>query len=169
LTERLPTAWLERVRMLRLSRHSRILAAVLLFAFVTIEYGGYYLVRVVSGQEAELTEFQLAFSRAGHAHAGVLVTLGLVGLILADATGLTGFRGYLARHAVPIGALLMAVGFFLSSSDPGATEPNSLIVLVWIGAVSLAIGVITLAMGLFTATDEPAPSPTGYSQRAGIS
>jgi hypothetical protein len=149
---------------LRLSRHSRILAAVLLFAFLTIEYGGYYLVRVVS-EETELTEFQLAFSRAGHAHAGVLVTLGLVGLILADATQLTGFRGYLARHAIPIGALLMAVGFFLSSSDPGATEPNDLIVLVWIGAVSLAIGVVTLAIGLLTAANEPAPPRAVHSER----
>jgi hypothetical protein len=155
------------VRTLRLSRHSRILAAVLLVAFLAIEYGGYYLVRVVSGQE-ELTEFQLAFSRAGHAHAGVLVTLGLVGVILADATRMTGFLGYLARHAVPIGALLMSAGFFLSSSDPGATEPNGMIVLVWIGAVSLAIGVITLAIGLFTASDEPAGTEPVPSATAGI-
>jgi hypothetical protein len=155
------------VHTLRLSRHSRILAAVLLFAFLAIEYGGYYLVRVVGGQEAELTEFQLAFSRAGHAHAGVLVTLGLVGVILADATRLIGFRGYLARHAIPIGALLMSAGFFLSASDPGATEPNGMIVLVWIGAVSLAIGVVTLALGLLTATNEPAPRASG-SQRAGV-
>ena len=142
------------VNTLRLSRHSRIVAAVLLVAFLAIEYGGYFLVRAVSGQE-DLTGFQLAFSRAGHAHAGVLVTLGLVGLILADATRLTGLRGYVARHAVPVGALLMAVGFFLSASDPGATEPNGLIVLVWIGAVSLAVGVVTLAVGLLTAPNEP--------------
>lgn len=152
---------------LRLSRHSRILAAVLLFAFLAIEYGGYYLVRVVSGQE-ELTEFQLAFSRAGHAHAGVLVTLGLVGLILADATRMTGLRGYLARHAVPIGALLMSAGFFMSSADPGATEPNDMIILVWIGAVSLAIGVVTLALGLLTAPNEPATAERMTGQTAGI-
>jgi len=156
------------VHTLRLSRHSRILAAVLLFSYLAIEYGGYYLVQVASGREAELTEFQLAFSRAGHAHAGVLVTLGLIGLILADATRLTGFRGYLARHAIPIGALLMAVGFFLSSSDPGATAPNDLIMLVWIGAVSLAIGVITLAVGLLTAANEPAPPRSVRSPRAGV-
>lgn len=155
------------VRTLQLSRHSRILAAVLLFAFLAIEYGGYYLVRVVSGQE-ELTEFQLAFSRAGHAHAGVLVTLGLVGVVLADVTGLTGFRGYVVRHAVPIGALLMSAGFFLSSADPGATEPNGMIVLVWIGAVSLAIGVVTLAVGLLTTPDEPATAEAVRGEAAAV-
>src|SRR5215204_6490245 len=132
-----------------MTRHSRILAAVL-----PIEFGGYYLTEVVRGEQ-QVTEFQLAFARAGHAHAGVLVTLGLVGLVLADATRLTGLLGAVARHGVPIAALLMSAGFFLSSSGPGATGPNGMIVLVWIGGVSLAVGVLTLAYGLVAAPNPP--------------
>ena len=147
--------WLGAVHTLQLTRHSRILAAVLLVAILPIEFGGYYLTEVVRGDQ-QTTEFQLAFARAGHAHAGVLVILGLVGLVLADATRLKGLLGYLARHGVPIAALLMSAGFFLSSSDPGATGPNGMIVLVWIGAVSLAVGVLTLGYGLLTAANEPA-------------
>ena len=51
----------------------------MLISVVTIEFGGLYLTRVVRGQ-VPLTDFQKAFARAGHAHAGVLsVTLGLSG------------------------------------------------------------------------------------------
>ena len=151
---------------LQLTRHSRILAAVLLVAILPIEFGGYYLTEIVRGNQ-EATEFQLAFARAGHAHAGVLVTLGLVGLVLADATRLRGAAGYLARHGVPIAALLMSAGFFLSSSEPGATEPNGLIVLVWLGALSLAIGVLTLTYGLVAAPNGPVhPVPAAASSAA---
>lgn len=47
----------------------------------------------------EVTEFQQNFSRAGHAHAGVLVTLSLVALVYAaaltrSATGLQILTGH---------------------------------------------------------------------------
>ena len=58
---------------------------------VAIESGGAFLLRVVAGKE-QATDFQKSFYRAGHAHAGVLVTLGLVCLLLAEATTLTGSR-----------------------------------------------------------------------------
>ena len=154
---------------LQLTRHSRILAAVLLVAILPIEFGGYYLTEVVRGEE-QVTEFQLAFARAGHAHAGVLVILGLVGLVLADATRLSGLLGYLARHGVPVAALLMTAGFFLSSTGQGATGPNGMIVLVWLGAASLAVGVLTLAYGLLAAPNRPpvtAPEATQTGVDAG--
>jgi hypothetical protein len=67
---------------------------------VTVETGGYYLTTVVRG-DGDLTDFQLGFARAGHAHAGVLVILGLVGLLYADAAGLSGRTGYVARLLIP--------------------------------------------------------------------
>src|SRR4051812_15967595 len=96
----------------RLSRESRRIAGVLLLSIVAVESGGYYLARVASGAR-QLTDFQKAFSRAGHAHAGMLVTLALVCVILADAAGLSGRLGYLARLGVPYAAILMPLGFFL--------------------------------------------------------
>ena len=141
---------------LRLSRTSRRIAGLLLLSITAIESGGYFLTRVSSGQES-LTEFQESFSRAGHGHAGVLVILGLVGIILADAAGLDGVIGYIARLGVPLAAILMPLGFFLSSSSPGATEPNGLVALLWLGALSLAVGVVTLGVGLLRSSMRPDP------------
>jgi hypothetical protein len=132
---------------LTLSRTSRRIAGLLLLSIVAVESGGYYLTRVASGKE-QLTAFQVAFSRAGHAHAGVLVVLGLVMIMLADATTLRGVAGYVARLGVPLAAILMPTGFFLSSAGAGRTEPNGAIVLLWLGAASLAAGVVTLGLTL---------------------
>ncbi len=132
---------------LQLSQASRRIGGILLLAIVTIEFGGFYLTRVASGQ-VELTDFQVAFSRAGHAHAGVLVTLSLIALVLADATDLRGGLGYTARVAIPLAAILMSAGFFLSSMGAGRTEPNGLIVVLWLGGASLTVGVVVLGVAL---------------------
>ncbi len=130
-----------------MSQASKRIAGLLLLSVVAIEFGGYFLTRVASGKE-ELTEFQVAFARAGHAHAGVLVILSLVSLLLADAAALRGALGYVARVAIPAAAILMSAGFFLSSAGEGRTEPRSLIVVLWLGAASLTIGVVGLGIAL---------------------
>ncbi len=136
--------------MLELSTEATSLAGILVLAVVTIEFGGWFLTRVATG-DVPTTEFQRSFARAGHGMAGALVTLGLVGAILTDATTLDGFVGWVARSGVPLAAILMPAGFFLSSTGPGRTKPNGLVWLVWIGAVFLAAGVITLGIGLLAA------------------
>ena len=133
-----------------LSDSSRIIAGIVLLTIVTIEFGGYFMTRIVRGQ-VPMTDFQKAFARAGHAHAGVLVTLGLICLVLADATNLTGFAGWVARAGVPLAAILMSAGFFASSAGKGVTQPNKAYIVLWLGAASLAIGTITLGIGLLTA------------------
>lgn len=136
--------------MLELSAEATRLAGVLLLAAITIESGGWYLTRVVRGS-APATDFQRAFARAGHGHAGMFVTLGLITAVLTDATSLDGFAAWLARTGVPIAAILMPAGFFFSSMGRGRTTPNQLIWLVWIGALMLAAGLGTLGVGLLTA------------------
>mgnify|MGYP001310674469 CR=1 FL=1 len=136
---------------LALSRTGRRIAGLLLLAIVAVEYGGYYLTRVSSG-EAGVTEFQENFSRAGHAHAGVLVILSLVAVILTDGTQVRGVAGWIARLAIPLAAILMPAGFFLSSAGAGRTEPNGMIVLLWLGAASLTVGVVTLGVLLLRTT-----------------
>jgi hypothetical protein len=133
--------------MAELSEATRVTAAILLFALVTVETGGLYLVRVVRGA-APSTPFQRTFARAGHAHAGVLLVLSLVGLLYADAAGLESSLGTVARPGGPIAALLMSAGFFLSSLGAGREEPNRFIVLVFLGGASLAAGLIALGVGL---------------------
>ncbi|REF96039.1 hypothetical protein DFJ67_2004 [Asanoa ferruginea] len=128
-----------------LTSQSLGIAGVLLLTIVTIETGGYYLTKVARGA-VELTDFQKAFARAGHAHAGVFVILSLVALPYADAAGAHGFWGWVARTATPIAAILVPAGFFFSSMGRGRTRPNGLVALLWIGALFLAAGVLTLGV-----------------------
>jgi hypothetical protein len=72
------------------------------------------MLRLVRGT-APATGFQRSFARAGHAHAGVLVILALVCVILADAAGVSGIQATLARSGVALAAILMPAGFFFSS------------------------------------------------------
>jgi hypothetical protein len=133
-----------------LSEESRRLAGILFLALVTVETGGLYMVRIVRGREA-VTPFQEKFSRAGHAHAGVLLVLALLCQPFVDATDLSGVWEWFARSGVAVAALLMPGGFFFSSMGRGRTEPSPLIALVYAGAVVLAASLTTLGVGLLTA------------------
>ena len=133
-----------------LSAPSQYIAGAVLLTIVTIEFGGWFLTRIARGA-VPMTPFQKDFARAGHAHAGVLVTLGLVCLVLADATELTGVFGWIARLGVPLAAILMSAGFFASSAGRDVTAPNRFIAVLWAGAVSLAGGVVALGIGLLVA------------------
>lgn len=135
---------------LLLSTDTLSTAGVILLTIVAIEVGGLFMLRVVRGQQAT-TPFQKAFFRAGHAHAGVLVTLALVGLVLADAARLDGPLAPFARNGIWVAAILMPAGFFLSAARKGATAPNRLILLLYAGALSLGIGVSTLGISLLMA------------------
>jgi hypothetical protein len=130
-----------------LSDASRLLAGIVLLTVVTIEFGGTFLVKIASGK-VPFTEFQKAFSRAGHAHAGVLVILSLIAVVLADAAALEGLWGWVARAAIPLAAVLMSGGFFAAMAGKGRTTPNKAIAILYAGAASLAVGVVTLGIGL---------------------
>ena len=133
----------------QISADTRSTAGVLLLTILFIEYGGWFMLGVVRGRQAA-TEFQKAFFRAGHAHAGVLVTLALVGLLLADAARLSGPLAPLARNGIWAAAILMPAGFFLSAAGRGRTQPNRLVVLLYVGMASLALGVASLGISLLT-------------------
>ena len=138
------------MQTLALSDATRIIAGLVLISVVTIEVGGWFLTRIVRGM-VPMTDFQKAFARAGHAHAGVLVTLGLVGLILVDATGLTGVLAWVGRLGIPLAAILMSAGFFASSAGKDVTQPNRAMLMIWIGAASLGLGALSLGIGLLAA------------------
>ena len=133
-----------------LSEASRTMAGILFLALVTVETGGLYMVRIVTGRE-DVTPFQEKFARAGHAHAGVLLVLALVCQPFVDAADLAGPWGWLARTGVAAAALVMPAGFFFCSMGKGRTSPNRLIALVFVGGAILAVSLTTLGVGLLTA------------------
>ncbi|MFE3059469.1 hypothetical protein [Nocardia sp. NPDC059239] len=126
---------------------TRRIAGILLLIMVGVEFGGYFLTRIDAGKVPQ-TAFQDSFARAGHAHAGVLLILSLISLILTDSARLTGWFGLLTRLATPVAAVLISAGFFLSAIGTGRTQPNSLVVLLWLGVASLTIGLVTLGVSL---------------------
>ena len=132
-----------------LSNDSRTTAGILLLTILAVEFGGLTVLRIVRGHQPA-TEFQTAFARAGHAHAGVFVVFALVAQILADGANLHGVASTLARDGIWAAAILFPAGFFISSAKPGATQPNGFIVLVYAGAVALSAGVLALGIGLLT-------------------
>lgn len=129
------------------------LAGILLIAMVTIEYGGISLLRFISGRVPGYLDnpVRRALFTAGHAHAGVLVLVALVGLLYVDRADLSDGAKHVARESLAAAPILVSAGFFLSIASPAAKEPNRLIVLVYLGAVSLAVGLLTLGVGLLRA------------------
>lgn len=130
-----------------MSHESQVLAGILLLSLVTVETGGLYLMKLWR-DAGDATAFQIGFARAGHAHAAVLLVLGLVIQPYVDASGLDGALGWIARSGVPVAAILMPAGFFFSSMGSGRTGPNGLVALIFTGAAILAVGLSTLGLGL---------------------
>jgi hypothetical protein len=133
-----------------MSDESRILAGILFLSLVTVETGGLYLVKLWK-DAAGATPFQIGFARAGHAHAGVLLVLGLLCQLYVDQADLAGGWEWIARSGVPIAAILMPGGFFAASAGRGRTKPNGFIAMVFAGATVLAAGLATLGVGLLVA------------------
>lgn len=132
---------------------TRRLAGVLLILVPTVAFGGVSLLRLLIDDPAYADNpLRQDLWRAGHAHAGVLLVLSLVVLPYVDQTRLSGPARAVARHGVPVAAILLPAAMFLSVLDADATTPNPLIHLAWPGALSLAAGVVTLGVGLIEAS-----------------
>ena len=133
-----------------MTREARTMAGIILLTVPTIQYGGYFLLTSLMDRTSGYADNALRqnFFRAGHAHAGVFVILSLVCQILADAATLSPPWLWLARIGVPVAAVLIPAGFFLSMASPAATQPNRLVSVIYLGIVFLAAAVVTLAIGL---------------------
>jgi len=133
-----------------MTREARTMAGIILLTVPTIQYGGYFLLTSLINRDSHYMDNALRqnFFRAGHAHAGVFVILSLFCQVLADSAHLPGPLMWIARTGVPFAALLIPAGFFLSMTSPTATHPNGLVLLIYLGIVTLAASVITLGIGL---------------------
>jgi hypothetical protein len=128
------------------------MSGILLIIIPTIQYGGYFLLQLFSGQMPQMkpTPLQTSFFRAGHAHAGVLVILSLVCQMMVEHAALGPELTWLVRIGVPLAAVLISMGFFLSVSFT-PDHPNGWIWLLYAGVASLGVSVIVLGVGLIRA------------------
>ena len=130
---------------------TKLIAGLLLIAITTIEFGGTFLLSILSGKYAGFTEFQRSMFRAGHAHAGVLTILALVALLFTDQAGLSAPIGWAVRIGFAAAPVLVSAGFFGASIGNGRTQPGGLIALLWIGVFVLGGCLIVLGIGLIRA------------------
>jgi hypothetical protein len=134
----------------RVSEASLTVAAILLIAVPTVEFGGMALLRMNATREPGYMDNPLRQNlfRAGHAHAGVWIVFALVAMLLVDQTGLTDGWQMVVRLTFAAAPILMPLGFFLSVASPQSTAPNNLVALVYLGGLSLGVGAVTLGIGL---------------------
>jgi uncharacterized membrane protein SirB2 len=127
----------------------QIIAGVVLLSVVGIAYGGTFLLKVTRGS-VPANELQQRFFRAGHAHAGVLVILGLLVMLLTQLNDVAGLWQTLTL-GVLLAAILIPGGFFLSVLGRDPQQPNRFIALLWTGVALLVIGLASAGIGLIAA------------------
>src|SRR5688500_4571743 len=99
-----------------MSPESLSAAGVLLITVPAVEFGGMSLLRFIRARTPGYLDNPVRQSlfRAGHAHAGVLVLLALVGMLYVDQAGLSAGAARLVRLGFVLPPILMPLGFFLS-------------------------------------------------------
>lgn len=122
-------------------------AGGLLLLLVTVMFGGVSLLRILEDGDI-LSDWQVDQFRAGHAHAGVLIILSLVYVVLLERTRWSDRRRLLMMTTLLAGGLAQSGGFFLHML---VGEPESFsagIALTLVGALLLATAVISLGVDL---------------------
>lgn len=133
-----------------MSKESRRLAGIILITYPTVALGGFSLLSLLldptSGYQS--SPYLQDLYRAGHAHAAVLLVLSLVLLRYVDEALLNDKTKAFVRLSSPLAAILISSGFFLSLLPIGASQPNALINLVYVGMAILITGFLLLGVGL---------------------
>ena len=126
-----------------------IVAGATILTVIGIMSGGTFLLRIATGG-LPFNDLQKTFFRAGHAHAGVLVILGLVSLLLMSAAGAAPAWQW-ASVGVLAGAILIPAGFFLSVLGREPQRPGRAIALLWTGVAVLAASLLAVGIGIIAA------------------
>ena len=126
-----------------------IVAGATILTVLGIMSGGAFLLRIATRGHS-FNGLQKTFFRAGHAHAGVLVLLGVVSLLLTSAVDAS-LPWQWASVGVLVSAILIPSGFFLSVLGRDPQRPGRAISLLWAGVVVLAASLIAVGIGVIAA------------------
>jgi hypothetical protein len=134
-----------------MSPDARLMCGISLILIPTIVYGGLTVLGIVSNgafgapAPTNLSLSQIAFYRAGHAHAGVLTLLALFLQIALDSAALPAALVWPARVGAVAAALLVSGGFF------AVAHVRALRGLLYTGAFLVAATTLTVGIGLIRA------------------
>ncbi|MGP4112676.1 hypothetical protein ACTWP5_17415 [Streptomyces sp. 4N509B] len=125
-----------------------LLPVVAVLSLVTVEFGGHALLRFITTERDTLTPLRERFFRAGHAHAGVLLTLSLVYFLYLPRARFSSGGEWLFGILLLAGVLAQSGGFFLhlALGAEGRTSPGTHVTRA--GAVLIAVALVALGVGL---------------------
>lgn len=134
-----------------MSHDARLMCGLTLILVPTIVYGGLTVLGIVTNRAMgapapdNLLSSQVAFYRAGHAHAGVLAILSLFLQIAIDYAAIPDSVIWPTRVGALLSALLVSGGFF------AAAHVRPLRGILYLGATVLAVVTLTVGIGLLRA------------------
>lgn len=129
---------------------SKWMIAIAFISLPTIAFGGYFLLSILQkkvGTE-NITSIQREYFKAGHAHAGVLVTLGIIGQLVLDYSLFNDSLVWLMRIGLFVAPLLISGGFFGGAPKTIDGPSGGLVKLIPVGAIVMSISTIGVGLGL---------------------
>jgi len=134
-----------------MSPDTRLMCGISLVLIPTIVYGGLTILGVISNGAfgapgpKNLTPSQVAFYRAGHAHAGVLTLLALFLQLAVDYAALPAALVWPVRVAAVAAPVLVSGGFF------GIAHTRAMRAVLYLGVLLVAATTLTVGIGLILA------------------
>lgn len=133
------------------NNHNSLITTLLAIEWITlmaVMFGGEALLRLSHGNLTEHTE---RYFKAGHAHAGVLVTIGMVLLLIIGRTELSSQAILLTWLGWLVGVLLLSGGFFVHAYLGEASKTSFGTTMTAIGGVMIFVVSAWLAIQLIRA------------------
>ena len=131
-----------------MSDATRWMVAFSFISLPTIAFGGYFLLSILKKQTGteNVSSIQREYFKAGHAHAGVLVLLSIIGQLVFDYSRFNESAAWMMRIGLVVAPLLISGGFFGGAPRSASEQPGRLVKLIPLGAVVMSLS--TLGVGI---------------------
>ena len=133
-----------------MSDASRWMVAIAFISLPTIAFGGYFLLSILKKQVGteNITSIQREYFKAGHAHAGVLVILSIIGQLVLDYSLVNETLVWAMRIGLFAAPLLISGGFFGGAPRTSESKPGGLVKLIPLGAIVMSLTTLGVGLGL---------------------
>ena len=136
-----------------MSDASRWMVAIAFISLPTIAFGGYFLLSILKKQvrTENISGIQREYFKAGHAHAGVLVILSIIGQLVLDYSLFNETLVWAMRIGLFAAPLLISGGFFGGAPRTSESKPGALVKLIPLGAVVMSLSTLGVGLSLLIA------------------
>lgn len=109
-----------------MSDATRWMVALAFISLPTIAFGGNFLLTILKRQVGteSITSVQREYFKAGHAHAGVLVTIAIIGQLVLDYSLFNDTLVWIIRIGLFVAPLLISGGFFGGAPRTAKGKPG---------------------------------------------